>query len=431
MEEIQLEDNSFWHFFDSSQQLVIDSASKKKHKSIFIFILIYSLIILLISIFAPRSYQNKFIESPITNPHDTFVNSVIDTKELEIYNQTLTVFFAVQRNAHFNNNSNFRKNHQRHRGFYFHHNETIKRAFQIISNIKFFNNNTMYKNFTISIPKLQLPFSHHHKHSDTVKLFDLNSGNTDYIEIDLKVKGNFHRFRSIWYIISIKNPICCLFNQYSCLFFMFQSAIFILYILFTCQRRYEQVFTLIYLFLSLLTSVSCIFSTSHTWKIIPKFMTLYLQLYMFYMVAYVANKQRSIITSLSLILFVISFISDLFSLLLKSEVPFNFSHGHHIFWHHITIAVSISTIAAMRSSIDDFTAFVIYTVCLCINMFAFWTAFDLTFFFPRIQQMINLRFFASGMNSIIMTILFAYHRSMNNDMRRDQKSNSLSMNEHL
>lgn len=432
MDEVQLEDSSFWHFFDSSQQLVIDTASKKKHKTIFIFLSIYSLIIISISIFAPKSHKVKYVESPLSNPNVLNVKSTIDSEGLNLYNRTVSVFFSVQRQAHIYNSTNMHRNFRRRREFHYNHSFLIKRDFQIKSDITYFSNNTQFENSSIEIPRLSLPFSHHHVISDTVKLFSIYGQNSDYIRFDFSVFGHFHHFHSIWYMISVNNPFCQTFNQYACCFFIVQSFIFIIYLLFTCQKRYEQVFTLNFFLLSLLTSFSYIFHYSSIWLILPKIMVLFLQLYMFYMISYVANKQRSIITYFTMLLFVISFISDFFSLFFRYDLQrANLSHGHHLLWHHITIAVSLSTIAAMRSSIDDFAAFTIYIICLCINMFSFWTIPDLTFFFPRLHHLINLEVVLQGMNSIIMCILFAYHRSFNTISRRNQKSNSISMNEQL
>lgn len=433
MDEVQLEDNSFWRFFDSSQQLVIDCATKKTHKTIIIFISFYSIIILLAGIFTPKSHKAKFTEKLLTNPHELNFKSAINTEGLQLLNRTVSVFFSIQRQAHIYNSTNMRGNFgKRRHGFGFNHNFTMKRDFKIKSKIKYFSNNAQIKNFSIDLPKVSLPFSHHHVISDTVKLFDIYGQNADLISIDFAVAGNFHHFHSIWYLISVNNPFYHIFNQYTCYFFAFQSSIFVIYLLFTCKKRYEQVLTSIYFILSLSMSFSYIFSYNLTWRILPKITILFFQLYMFYMIAYVANKQRSIITSFSMILFAISFISDLFNLFLRFDLQRVYiSHGHNFLWHHITIAVSLSTIAAMRSSIDDFAAFTIYTICLCINMFSSWTALDLTFFFPSLHLYFNLEVLSLGMNSIIMSILFAYHRTFNAISRRDQKSNSVPMNEML
>lgn len=431
MDEVQLEDHSFWHFFDSSQQLVIDTATKKNHKKILIFISIYSIIVILFGVFAPKTHKVKFVESPLSDSNLLNAKSSVDTYGLDLYNRTVSIFFAVQRKPHIYNRNNTSYRFRRHQKHQFMHSPIMMRDFQVKANIKYFTNNSEFKNIAINIARLSLLFSHHHVLSDTVKVFDIYGENAENIHLDFNVSGNFYHFSSIWYLISVNNPYCQTFNHYVCHYFIIQALVFIIYILFTCQRRYEQVCTLTFYILSLLTSISYIFSYNYIWQIMPKIMVLYLQLYMFYMISYVANKQRTIITSFSLILFVISFCSDLFSLMFNFRSHINITHGHNLLWHHITIAVSLSTIAAMRSSIDDFAAFVIYTACLCINMFSFWTFLDLTFFFPRLHHFINFVVMSLGMNSIVMCMLFAYHRADNGTSRRDQKPNSVAMNERL
>ena len=140
MEEIQLEDNSFWHFFDSTQQLVIDSATTQKHKSIIIFINLYSLVIIIISIFSPKSHRTKFSESLITNPQNALVESVIDTEGLNTFNKTVSVYFSAKRKPRFHNNSDFHKHHRYNQKYGFYHNSTVKRDFRISADIKYFSN---------------------------------------------------------------------------------------------------------------------------------------------------------------------------------------------------------------------------------------------------------------------------------------------------
>lgn len=419
LEEVELENHSFFSFFDSSMQLILDSSSQSNHQTYIISILIYSAFIFLFTLICPKPKTEKHISIPLSAFEQHNFTTSFTTKGMNIRGKKVLASFSATRiHPHHMHFDKYRETHNYRFRFgkrFFQHYINASYWFDFrfsdFATIHFIENDQIISTKTIEHHNSQLHFSHHHLSSDQFDLFEIQNDNADQLRINITIRGHTYPLNHFYFTISVNNNLCTIFEKYYFLTLLVLSVIAISYLLFNCQRRYEQIGTIIFFCLFCLTNFSMYMSLDLTWKIMSKIMILYLQFYMLYLISFIANKHRSYILYCNFLLMIISFVSDIVHTMFSSGLWFDFNEEHHLFWHFITMAVSLSTAAAMFHSIDDPPAFVIYTVCLCLEFLAVFVTDDMLRFFPTLNNFLNLRVFFISVHSIIVLILFIYHRT--------------------
>ncbi|OHT10325.1 hypothetical protein TRFO_20462 [Tritrichomonas foetus] len=437
MEDVELESTSFFRIFDSSMPLIIDTATKNTHSKIFVSVIIFAFAMVGLSICSPKTHYTKSVDIPFHLIYNQSFHSIIESTGLYLDNKTVTVYLNLVRMTHhnfthsrLNKPISYKERMSRHmKNHHHYHNFTKRFYFDIDMTIHFLSKQKELKSEVISLNHSQFFFSHHNVHSDSFVLFSLPTDSADKISIDFDIYGNLKYFQGLHFCFCVENSMCPVFCWYASLFFGMLAVAYFMILLLTCQRRFEQIGTLIFFFLFILSNLSLVFHGTF-WNIIKKVMDGYLQLYMFYLISFVANKHRTIITHLSFALIFITLFSDIVYCLKRLDPSFNFFKGHHIFWHAITLSVTESMIAAMYDSIDDFPAFFVYTASLTMSFFTCLISDDLAVFFPNMHHYINIDIFFVAMHTIILNLLFLYHRS-STVRTHDQTSNSMSRTDKL
>ena len=424
MEEVEMETNSLFRFFESKIPLFLDQASINFHKNVFYFLQIYLIIIFIASFISPKSHNTKSYTIEVSSNESATISAFLQTDKFLQENRSVSAYIQMTRkwNAHKHNHSENFWDHIRHHRQRKHRNNNSKAFYyQVYANVSFIKDNVITATKSIIYNNAYIPFSHHNLHSDAFPIFTLESNNSDLMNVSFSISGDFVFYKDIDFYFRVSNQKYTVFMLYAALTFGILGTVFFIILGIKCQRRFEQIFTLVFILLFLLSNMELVFDHKIL-CVAQKIMVCYTQLYLFYLIALISNKQKSFFSIFSYLLIFSSFLSDLIFIMKQSEPHFSFMNGHHIFWHFITLSVIESMIAAMYHTIDDPNAYFIYLGCISISFLSTLISDDLAVFFPELSNYMNLELFFMATNSVILIILFIYHRSYPQSNLREKSS---------
>jgi hypothetical protein len=278
-------------------------------------------------------------------------------------------------------------------------------------------------------------FHYHPRHhsSDVVDCLSIPINAPDRIDVTATLTHHSPFIEAVIFEWSINNRNNPVLESRSDMSFSLITILLAALLLRNWRRRTEQAATLVNLVLFLVSSY-CFASDSLIFHFVESLMVAHIRGFLFYMVAYIANKHRNFVTQIGFALVFVSFAFDIAIAIAwhswKNKILM--MHVHDILMHLLLICVCESMIAAMYFTAEDHFCFAVYTVLLSLSFAATILAHDWCILSPHFEHYIEPRIAFYGIHAIILTVLVYFHQGMNRtesdgDKLDDELSSDLAM----
>jgi hypothetical protein len=390
-EDVEIDVRFIFTIMDSSRPLLIDITPRLPLYSVVKFVFAMLIIVLSVCFFAPK---------------DHFVDYSVYRVNLSEPNTTFTYRFEFG-----NLTQNFTK------------------LWLVIFSIRESSRPRHYDSISLTISADQYldstPLSHstHENHhamlhyppyaslSDPLDGISVALGHADRIEVSATVTYRQTWIEAIAFEWSINNPNNPEIERRAYSNFLLISLIFSIVILSHFRCRLEQIGTIVNLALFSVASC-CLTSDALIFHIVEQLMIAHLRGFLFYLIAYITNKHRTMLTQIAFALIFMSFALDIGIAWHSWKTRVNMMHGHDIAVHMLLICVIGSIISAMSRSAEDRFSFLLYTLMMALSLLTTLTAHDLCIVVPHFEHFIEPRFLFYGTHAIILAVLVYFHQGI-------------------
>jgi hypothetical protein len=256
-----------------------------------------------------------------------------------------------------------------------------------------------------------LEYQHHSRQSNPAPLLQIPVRHADSVSVNVTLNYSAGMIAALVFEWSMKNPSNPPTERVARYGFLFFAGILTLLLAQNLCWRLEQCFSLVYFILYIISSQNLI-SHCKIFQIVEKIMLSYVESFLFYIIAFIANKHRNFVTQLGFLLILLSLISELGCCFESSKLMSQIMCSHNVGVHACLVAVVESMIAAMYFSADDRSAFIVYTFALSLCFGSILLIRDWVFVSPYIEHMAEMQIAFYGIHAIIIAFLFYYHQGV-------------------
>jgi hypothetical protein len=410
-EDVELESGYSLTIMDSSRPLLIDITPRIPMRSVLKFIAVELLVVLFVSLCAPKDHfvdysiyrvARHHLEMPQTYDfHFTHLNRNFTKVWLSLF-----AIRGIERPRNYDNIS------------------WAVDAKQFASSL-LVSHTQQRKNSAM--------FHYHPRHhrSDVIDCLSIPINASDRIDVTATLTYHSPFIEAVIFEWSMNNPNNPVLESRSYLWFGLISVLLAGLLLRNCRRRTEQTATLVNLLLFLVSSY-CFASDSLIFHFVESLMVAHMRGFLFYMVAYIANKHRNFVTEIGFALIFMSFAFDIAIAWHSWKTKILMMHVHDILMHLLLICACESMIGAMYFTAEDHFSFALYTVLLSLSFAATVLAHDWCILSPHFEHYVEPRIAFYGIHAIILTVLVYFHQGMtrtesDGDKLDDEPSSDLAM----
>jgi hypothetical protein len=270
---------------------------------------------------------------------------------------------------------------------------------------------------------LHYPPAHHQ--SDPLNSIDIPLGRADRVEVTATFDFVSRWIEGIVFEWSISNPSNPQMEEQAYPHFLLVAVIFCWITLRNFRQRVEQAGTIMNLVLYFVASF-CFGSDALIFHVVEQLMVAHLRAFLFYLIAYLANKHRAVLTQIGFAFVFVSFALDLGIAWHSWKTRVHIMHGHDIGVHMMLACVIGSIVGAMSRSVEDRFSFTVYAILLAVNLIVTLTAHDLCIVLPHFEHYIEPRLLFYGTHAIILTVLVYFHQGVRRSESDGDKLNGTS-----
>jgi hypothetical protein len=390
-EDVELETGFQFTVMDPSRSLVIDASPRVRLSSVAAFIFAMLLVVLASALTAPKDHfvEYSLYRVNVSEPNSTFsyrfAFSGLDHNFTRMWLTILSVR-DLYRPRHYD-------------GLFF----TI--------NASEFAYNACISHISQPAKHAVLHYPPHSHNSDPVSAILIPLGRGDRIVVNASVTFDSTSVSVIVFEWSLNNPHNPEIEHRAYPHFLLIAVILGLVCIRNCRRRIEQLGTVCNLLLFFTASFSF---TSHIpfFHIAEQLMTGHLRAFLFYVIAYIANKHNSGLTQIGFALIATSFALDLSIAWYSWKTRVLMIHGHDIVVHMLLVCILGSIVTAMARSAEDRFAFTLYSMLMACSLAGTLIAHDLCIVMPHFEHWIEPRFLFYGVHIVVLTVLVYFHQGM-------------------
>jgi hypothetical protein len=258
---------------------------------------------------------------------------------------------------------------------------------------------------------LMLHYPPHSRTSYSHPVFRSLLTNTSTLDVNITMDFHSRSVHLVMFEWSLHNPANPVLLHYSFHCLCGAGLTLLALLLLKGRRRIEQMGTLINTVLFCLSCANLVFR-SVLFLVIEKLMIAQLRMFLFYMIAFIANKDRFVLTKIGLVCLFICFLFDVGCCVRPWNDSLNLLHGHGIVIHLACFAVIGSVIAAMKSTADHLFSYSAYSTMLVLNFAGTIVTRDLAVVFPHFDHFMETEIGFYGIHLIIGTMLFYLHQGV-------------------
>jgi hypothetical protein len=390
LEDIEIDPHFPFAIMDPALPLMVDSCTRSTQSSFFLCIAVELAILLIVTIFAPKSH---FAEYALFVANNSQIYSFTFT-ELAPDTELLSLSLCSLRSWPFASSSDIL---------------SISTSFVAISGQRRTTGLTKPRDVSLQYFSLR-------SNSHPLDVFSISPSGSHTIILNTMISVTNSSIRALLFEFSTSNSANSVVRRISFCCFVVLPIFLSLFLLFTRQNRIEQMATFGAFFLFLMSCFTLI-KRSFFFLICEKVFVCYLRVALFYIVAFIANKHKNVITETGFVLIAVAF---LFDLVCSWNGSLDILHGHDIVLHLVLVAAIGSMVAAMYFFADDVFAFVMYSALLGLNFLATICLNDLWILIPHLAHWIEPTIAFTGIHGIIMTLLFFLHQgvAVNNEVNK-------------
>jgi hypothetical protein len=270
---------------------------------------------------------------------------------------------------------------------------------------------TIISHTTIAERPLLLHYPPSSRFSDPVPGMATVLGGADHVNVTVTVTYHTWQFSGIVFEWSINNPNNREVEKCACPYFLLAAVVLCAITLSKFRQRVEQLGTVVNLCLFFVASFY-FESNGLVFHFVEQLMIAHLRAFLFYLIAYIANKHRTVLAQIAFALVFTSFALDIGIVWHSWNTRVHMMHGHDIVVHMLLLCVIGSIVGAMSRSAEDRYSFLVYSILLAISLIATLTAHDLCIIVPHFEHFIEPRFLFYGTHAIILTVLVYFHQGI-------------------
>ena len=248
-------------------------------------------------------------------------------------------------------------------------------------------------------------------HSDLVDLVVLDMQKWTTASVKLSVDYGTEAIDGIGFEWSTDNPWNRDIHYVFYLIFNALLGVFAIVVLLGLRLRLEQAGTLVMIALFLMSSIT-LTSDAIVFHLVEVIAITFLRAFLFYIVAFIANKHRTFIAHIEFALIAMSCWFGLFSAWYSWKSKMSIVHGHDILMHMVLAAVTGSMIAAMYFFAEVMFSFKLYAILLMLHLGTTLLACDLVKIFPQVEHWIEPKITFYGIHLVILSVLVYCHQGI-------------------
>jgi hypothetical protein len=390
-EDVELEAGFPLTIMDFSRPLLIDLTPRLPIRSLAKFIFAMLAIVLGICFSSPKDHfvDYSVYRVNVTNANSTFVYHFAFLNLTQNFTRLWLTIFSTRdasRPRHYDNAS-FSIAADRHLG------------------------STLISHTSIDERPLVLHYPPSSSFSDSVAGMAMVIGEADRVNVTATVTYHTREFSGIVFEWSINNPNNREIEKRASPYFHSLAFILCAITLLNFRFRFEQIGTIANVVLFFIASF-CFASNGLVFHFVEQLMTAHLRAFLFYLIAYIANKHRTVLAQIAFALVCTSFALDIGIAWHSWSTRVRIMHGHDIAVHMLLACVIGSIVGAMSRSVEDRFPFIVYTILLAMSLTATLTAHDLCIIVPHFEHFIEPRFLFYGTHAIILAVLVYFHQGI-------------------
>jgi hypothetical protein len=390
-EDVELEPG--WHFpvMDSSIPLVIDSTPRVPFSSVLLFVGIELLVVIVVSTSVPK---NRYIDSSIYHVHETGPNSTLlyDFEVSGLTNDStriwLSLFFVRGSICPLNYDS-----------------------ISLTSEVHAFANSTLVSTARTRRDNIMFYYWPHSHCSETASGVSIPIRSINRLSVVVALTFHSPWVEAVVFEWSTDNPGNPAIDAFAARMFGGISVVYLLVLLRNVKIRLEQIGTILSLLLFGVSSF-CFASESLVFHCFEKVMVCGIRVFLFYLIAYIANKHRNCLTKMGFFLIFVSLLLDIGIAWNSWKKEFLMMHRHNIAVHMLVICVTESLIAAMYFSSEDHFCFFVYSLLISLSFAATLVTHDWCTIAQNFQHYIEPRIAFYAVHAVILAVLVYFHQGM-------------------
>ena len=390
LEEVELESGPIFTILDSSRPLMLDNPAKSQFSDVIVYITAFVILILFASFCAPKDH---FVDQ-----------SFFRIRRSEHSSTTSTYFFSFKKKS-----------------------DATKIWLSVAtvrSRARVSHTDVLYAGANVSFTssrgsnKTDFPTTRHtlryspgHHHSDPIDLLALDTTQWSTANVRLHINFGTEAIDGILFEWSTDNPWNPQIRHLFSLSFSACLGIFAIVLLMGMRLRFEQAGTLV-VFLLFVVSSRSLSSDAVVFHLIEVIAIAVLRLFLFYIIAFIANKHRHFIAHIEFALIAMSCWFGLFSAWYSWKSQMSIVHGHDILMHMVLAAVTGSMIASMYFFAEDVFTFKLYATLLMLHLGTTLLACDVVKVFPNVEHWLEPKITFYGMHLVIFSVMAYYHQGV-------------------
>ena len=247
-----------------------------------------------------------------------------------------------------------------------------------------------------------------HRVSQYVPLATIPVRDSDAMEVDMSVDFDNEPTEVFVIEVSTKNPMSVVVRRQVVSCFAVVFLVFFVSLCIKIQARVEQMATLL-LTLGMCLSSMSLFSDVRFVHYVECVTIGAFRAFLFYTIAFLANKHRTAIIHMGLALMFVCTCIDVMCKM-SSWNGVGLLHGHDILVHLFLAAVVGSTIASMSVFVEERYAFKIYFVLVVVSFVATLVFNDMPLFAPHLIHVMEMRVAFYGVHVVLLAVLVFCHQ---------------------
>ena len=384
MEEVELDQGYQFTLADASRPLVIDSVSRPPLKHFWVFLSLLSFVVLVMAFLAPKDYivRYSFFKVRLYNEDHNWKYKlrVSGLSAESAHVKIATVVIRRPSPAARVSSLDFR--------------------FRIV---RMRDENVVGREDRKSAGVL-VAYHPRHRVSQYTPLATIPVRDSDAMVVDMSVDFDNEPTEVIVIEVSTKNPMSVVVRRQVVSCFAVVFLAFFVSLCIKIQARVEQMATLL-LTLGMCLSSMSLFSDVRFVHYVECVTIGAFRAFLFYAIAFLANKHRTTIIHLGLALMFVCTCIDI-----MCKMSASLLRGHDILVHLFLAAVIGSTIASMSVFVEERYAFKIYFVLVVMSFVATILFNDLPLFAPHLIHVMEMRVAFYGVHVVLLAVLVFCHQ---------------------
>jgi hypothetical protein len=390
-EDVELERGWRVPVMDSSIPLLIDATPRVAFSIVLAFVAIELLVVVIVSICVPK---DRYVDNSIYRVRSAGTDSAVvyefDVSELTDDSTRLWLSVLSVRGAtHPLNYDNI----------------------SLATEVRAFANSSAVSTTRNRRDNIMFYYWPHSHCSETASGVSIPIRSVDRVSIAVALTFHSPSVEAVVFEWSTNNPSNRAIGAFAARMFASISVIYVIVLLRSVKLRLEQMGTILSLLLFGASSF-CLTSESLVFHCFEKVMVCALRVFLFYLIAYIANKHRNFLTKMGFFLIFVSLLLDIGIAWNSWKKELLMMHGHNIAVHMLVICGTESLIGAMSFSSEDHFSFFVYSLLISLSFAATLVTHDWCIIAQNFQHYIEPRIAFYGVHAVILAVLVYFHQGM-------------------